>query len=345
MNYRDYLNQLRAPHPVYLFYGTEKFLINFLIEETKKKFVNPGFESMNYIYMDGQKVNFSDIENANETLPFMAEKKVVIVEDYSVLMKKSREDDEAEERMTEYIKNPNTSSILIFLLNTDKIDGRRKIFKALKKHAQVIELNKLTGNEPSGWIEKHLREKGKKISRSGVEKIIEYTGYFDNEGDTDLLSLKNEIKKLADYTGDRDTVTSEDIEAVITKSLQSSIFNLVDAIADKNLSKSVRNLENMLESGGVVPVILHMIARQFRMIYSVKLYINRGYTQGAVRDKMNIRYDFIMNKLVKQSRNFSVESLEKAIKDCADLDLEMKTGKIEERLGLEKLIIKIENYR
>ncbi|MDO5707383.1 MAG: DNA polymerase III subunit delta [Andreesenia angusta] len=343
MNYRDYLKQLKSPHPVYLFFGKEKFLINFLIEETKKKFISKEYESLNYIYIDGNNANLEDVLNANETLPFMADKKIVIVEDFNIINRKQKENND-EQKLIEYIKNPNNQSILIFIQNIEKLDGRRKLIKDFKKNAQIIELNKLNDREIIRWIEKYLGESGKEINSGNIELIIEYTGYFDSDNDMSLLSLENELIKLINYLEDRKVVERIDIEKTITKSLQSNIFNLVDSLGERNIKSAIENLENMLKTGGVVPIILHMISRQFRLIYMTKIYKNEGYSQTMIKNKMNIRYDFIMNKLINQSKNFRLESLKKIIEDCAKFDFELKTGRIDENLGLEKLIVSIEKY-
>ncbi len=124
MSYRDYIKDLKNDNlsPVYLFYGTEKYLIDFLIDETKKKYIDEIYESLNYIYIDDEKADFSKIENANETLPFMAEKKLVVVNDWQLLIKKKGIDDSEEESFTEYLKRANPSSILIFIVNGEKVD-------------------------------------------------------------------------------------------------------------------------------------------------------------------------------------------------------------------------------
>lgn len=342
MNYREYIKDLENPKKVYLFYGLEKFLIEFLVKETKKKFVREGFETMDYSYIDGEKTDLNTIINANETLPIMSEKKVVIVEDFTLLTKKNKVNEIEEDRLIEYIKDSNSLSILIFIINEEKIDGRRRVFKEFKNYANIIELNRLSESELVLWIKKQVKNSNRTIKETTIRKIIENTGYFEKDSETDLLYLQNEIKKLIDYTDINEEITEKNIEEVVTKSLQSNIFHLIDNIAEKNLTKSIHYLENMLASDEAVIYILNMLFYRFKMIYLTKLYMNKGYTQDIIMNKIGVRHSFLMKKFVHSSKKFSVKNLEDIIIKCSDLDLDIKLGKIEEILGIEKLIVEIQ---
>lgn len=345
MSYRDFIKDLKNENlsPVYLFYGTEKYLVDYLIDEIKKKYIEEVYESLNYIYIDDEKAEFSKIENANETLPFMAEKKLVVVNNWQLLIKKKGTDDTEEESFIEYLKRSNPSSILIFIVNGEKIDKRRKVIKSITKYGKIIEVNRLSDVEMTSWINKKFKEHKKNIKGSDIHKIIEYTGYFDKESDTDIISVENEIIKLVDFVGDRDSVSSEDIDKVVTRSIQSNIFVLVDSIAQKDMKKSIDSLRNLIGSQVAVQMILHMIGRQLRMILNAKLYLDKGYSQRMIKDKMGIRYDFIINKLISQSRNFTLDEIKKAIILASKLDIDLKHSRIDEELGIEKLIVEIIN--
>lgn len=344
MSYKEYLKDLKLGNlkPVYLFYGTEKYLIEYLLKETKKKYIDELYESLNYINIDGEKLRFSSIENANETLPFMSEKKLVVINDWESLVKKQRESSESdEEKFVEYLESPNPQSILIFILNGDKIDKRRKIIKSFSKYGRIIEVNRLSDTEITNWISKQIKSKEKKINNSDINKIIEYTGYFDKESDSDLFGIENEIIKIVDFVGDRENITTDDIEKIVTKSVQSSIFELVDLIAQRNMRDSINNLRNLVESGVAIQMIVYMINRQLRLIFSAKVYLDKGYSQRLIKEKMGIRYDFIVGKLILQSKNFTIDEIKLAIIKSSDLDLNIKLGKIDEEIGLEKLVVEI----
>lgn len=345
MNYREYIKDLENGElkPVYVFYGTERYLIDFLIKKTKKKYVDKSFEALNYAYLDGEKVKFSEIENANETLPFMAEKKVVVVDNCDFLSKKGKDEaSEGEEaRFLEYVKSSNRMSVLVLTVDSEKLDNRRKLVKELKKYGGLVELNKLTDKELSSWINGRFKKAGKQIKGNVLEKFIEFTGYFEKDSGTDLISLENEISKLIDYLGTETAVSFEAVDRVTTKSIQSNIFRLVDLLGQKRLKESMDSLVKLLQAQIAPQMILHMISRQFRLIYMAHLYLEKGYSQSVIKEKIGIKHDFIINKLIAQSRNFDTESLEAVLKKCAALDEDLKLTRIEERLGLEKLLVEI----
>ncbi len=118
---------------------------------------------------------------------------------------------------------------------------------------------------------------------------------------------------------------------------------LVDSIAQKDMKKSVDSLRRLIESQVAVQMILYMISRQLRLILSAKLYLDKGYSQRMIKDKMGIRYDFIISKLITQSRNFSLESIKTAIILASKLDVDLKHSRVDEELGIEKLIVEIIN--
>lgn len=345
MNYREFLNIMEGDRlkPLCILYGREKYLINHVLKKIKDKYVDPNFESLNYTYIDGKDVEFDDIVNANETLPFMAERKLVVVEDYTLFQKKKEGavGKDLEEEILRYLATIGESSILVFIVNTESLDKRRKLIKEIGKIGQMVELNRFTEAELTKWIGHKFRRREKRIDHSQIVEFIQLTGYHDKESDIGLENLEHEIDKLCSYLGSRDRVETSDIDAVVTRSIQSNIFLLVDTLGQKQLNRSIEMLNELLNSGVPAQKILYMIIRQLRLLLVTSSCIERGYSQNSIKEKTGIRFDFIIKKLMSQSRNTSEKQVVKWLDYCLDLDRNLKQSLEDERFGIEKLFVKI----
>ena len=157
-----------------------------------------------------------------------------------------------------------------------------------------------------------------------------------------MTEILNEINKLAMYIGNRDEVTSEDIEIACTKSIRSRIFDLTDAISEKNCDKALSMLRDMIMLKEPLPLILYMIARQFKNILEYKMITAQGYNMNETASKMGL-IPFVASKLAKQAGRFSVATLQKALIESLEYDIAIKTGRINDRVATELLIIKYAN--
>lgn len=341
MDYREFLSEIERNQikPVYLVYGREKYLVNSALRKLKGKYIDESFESLNYIYMNGAETGFEDIKNANETLPFMAEKKMVVVEDWKVLAKKKEGDSSEEESFIEYIKTLGSSSILLLVVNAEKVDSRRKIVKEIGKAGGVVELNRLKEGELTSFIQNKCIKAVKNISRSCINEFIQYTGYLDKESETTLNDIEHEIEKLVSYVGERDRIESEDINKVVTKSVQSNIFKLVELLGESRVDKSLDTLDDIISLGIPTQKIIYMVIRQLRLLLLTSEYMGRGYSQKTLKDVTGIKFDFVINRLIAQTKAFGPGKIVSALELALELDRNIKTSAVDERLGIERLLL------
>ncbi|MDP4114324.1 MAG: DNA polymerase III subunit delta, partial [Bacillota bacterium] len=149
-----------------------------------------------------------------------------------------------------------------------------------------------------------------------------------------------EISKLCAYAGDREKITAADIRKVCTKSVKSRVFDLTDAIAAKQCGRALSLLNDMAALKEPMPKVMYMIARQFRQLLQVKLLSSEGASQSEITTKVGLS-PFIAGKIMKQARSFTVEKLEAAISTGLELDIAIKTGKIEDRAAVELMIMNL----
>lgn len=344
MTYKQVLSDIRNNElkDVYLFFGDEIFLIDFCVNKIKEKYIPSSLETLNYIKIDGKESDISNIVNASETLPFMIDKKIVTVNDPPYF--KSQVKTEDVEELINYIKNPSRTTSLIFIIKTESIDKRKKIIKKIKEKNGLIEFSKIKGKELNKWIEKQFKNEKKTIKESEINNFIDVTGYLDQNSDKNLYDIKNEIIKVSNYLGDRDNVEMKDIENVLIKSLNNNIFALVDSIGEMNYNKAISIFNKMSLNNEPHQLIIHMIIRQFRLLFMSKLLKEKGYSIGNIAKKMKIR-DFVARKLIGQSSNFHIKELKEGLNQCLITDKNIKTGKMDSGIAIEVLIMNFKNNR
>jgi DNA polymerase-3 subunit delta len=322
---------------LYLFYGPEDFLIREAVGRIKEILIPPSAEQMNLTIIDGSDMVAQRIANAVETLPFMSERRLVIVNNAAFASAGKKGFTQADIEMLEncFRSIPDYSCLVI----TAKIspDMRTKLMKTLKSVGAVVEFGTLKPALFEKWVAKRFKAAGKAISPAVLNRFLVLTGYLERDSGKTLDGVANEIEKVVKYCEGRDEVRQEDIEALAPESLSMNIFALVDSIGGRNIPKAIELLEDM-KRGGEPPVrVLFMVARQFRLLLQASLYKDMGYSGGAVASKLQVP-PFVAGSLMRQAGNFSREDLKKALRECAEADARVKGGRMEPWLALEVLI-------
>ncbi len=342
MDYKDILRDIKNNElkKVYLLYGNEMYLKDYILSDIKKKYIDKAFESLNMIYIDGKETFTDSIINACETLPFMSNKKIVVVEDFPLFISKKETNNADEEELCSYLGKLSTSTCLIFILNEEKIDNRRKVIKIIKQNGEIVQLTKLKDTDLIKWIQSIFLKNDKKISNFDIQYFLHQVGYYDPNTNRTLYDLENEINKICSYLGDRKTVEKQDIEKGVIKSLQNNVFALVDALGQKKSDEALYIFNDMILDNEPVQLIFHMIVRQLRMLMLTKLYEEKGYSQGDIAQKINVPA-FVVKKLISQTRNFTSDNLYSVLEKALDVDRAIKTGKIEWKLAVEMFIAEL----
>ncbi len=338
MGYKKILNDIRKNDlkSVYLCYGKENYLKDWLISKLKNKYIDKSLETLNFIKIDGKESDVDKIINACETLPFMSEKKIVLVENLTFLSSKG-EATETEKRFSKYVLSLSNDTCLFIYMNKEKVDKRKSIVKNIKKCGSVVELKKLRNEDLIKWIAEVFRKSGKNISRNEISHFIDITGYLDKNSNRTLYDLENEVNKVVSYIGQRKKVSRVDIDKVLIKSFENNIFKLVDGIGHRNPNVSLTIFNDMLSSNEPIQLIMYMIIRQFRLLLVAKNLEQKGYDLGSISKKLQIPR-FVAEKLIKQSRNFTITQLKDGFQRCLETDNLVKKGRMDNRLAVEVLI-------
>lgn len=319
---------------LYLFYGPEDYLKKYYLESIENSILQGDLKSLNRVLLEGKTENSTIIDNC-ETLPVFSDRKLVIVKNSGIFKAKGKGGQESKKKnvkdeFLEYLNEIPPHTCLIFF--EEEIDKRLKPVEFVKKNGLVVEFAFQKPSELVKWVIKVFKSNNKEIDMVTASHLVENC----EQGMTEIL---NEINKLVLYSKNKVKISGEDIEKVCTKSVKSRIFDLTDAISEKDTGKALNLLEDMVILREPIPKILFMIARQFRQILKIKLLCDSGLRFEEAASKMGIT-TFMAGKIKKQASGFDSKTLKLALEECLDMDLAIKTGKINDRIAAELLISK-----
>ncbi len=316
---------------LYLFYGEEGYVKEQALLQLSQALIAPGFKNLNYQVLDGEAASTDDIINACETLPFMSDRRLVVVRDLPALLQGWRSNID-EDRLKNYLPRIPFSTCLVFHC-TEEVNKRKALFTAIGKVGKVIEFELLKPAEIAAWVRSTLKRHGKQMEQSALK-------YYVNIAGNKLEDIYNDLQKLMVYIGDRDVITRADIDEVVTPAVEYTVFQLVEAIGMKKTDQALVLLHQLLGEGQNILALLALIARQVRIMFQCKGLAQKGLSEREIAQKLGL-HPYAVKKGLQQSRYFSVEQLKMALAECLKVDYGIKSGKIQQRLGIEMLIIEM----
>jgi len=336
MDYMELFRQINEGKldNLYLFHGPEEFTKEEALNQILTQWIPQQYRDLNYQVIDGMETTADAIIAASETLPFLSDKRIVVVKEYPGLTGQKAEN---EDKLKKYLGRVPGSTCLVFYVRGDA-DKKRSLYKAIAKHGNVVEFERLNHPDLVKWARKRFRINDIKISNEDLEYFILQVG-------NNLEDIKNEIEKLASYVGKSDIITKKEIDRLITPSPEYTVFEFIDAVSVRKKADALVKMETLLEQEQSVFGIIALIARQLKIMLLCKCYDEMGYNLTQIQNKLKAEphkfHPYSVKKGMQQSRSFSKEQLLKGLNQCLELDYGIKSGRIKERLGLELLVIKM----
>jgi DNA polymerase-3 subunit delta len=307
--------------PVYLLYGDEAYLV----ERARGQIVDallPQLRELNYTSYEADQAPPSEVINACNTLPCMAQRRIVLVKGAHQYAKNDLRS------FRPYVQSPCPTTSLVFIAE----EMTAEFLKDVKDGA--FHLERPLQREIISWIRTIARELGKEIT-------AEAAGYFEEAVGRDLQGIYHELSKATLYVGDRKRIELQDVERVVSDVRVTTIFDLTKAIGERDLKRALRALERIWESGEPPLKILGMISRQFRHLLMTKEVLVQGGGTEEVKKQLGISNPYYLRELAAQAKGFSQASLQRALKSLWQADLKLKRSSLSRRLLLEGLIIKL----
>ena len=279
---------------------------------------------MNTHFFQGRSIEVTQIIDLAETLPFFADRRVIFISDSGMFKSGG-------EKMAEYLENPSETTFFIFTEN--EVDKRSKLYKTVQKTGYAAEFAVQDENTLKRWVAGMLAREEKKITENTVQLFLSKTG-------TDMENIQMELEKLVCYCLDREVVTSEDVEAVCTTRVSNHIFDMINAVALGQPRQALNLYYDLLALKEPPMRILFLIARQCNMLLQVKELKNRGFDNRTIGSKIGIA-PFIAGKYLTQASRFKTSVLRRAVKQCVEAEAAVKTGRMDDRMSVEILILSV----
>ena len=320
----------------YIFCGLDEELIKEGISLVVNNTVDKSLLDLNYIRLDGLTTTFDDIMNACETMPFMGDKKVVVV--YRASFLKDKTDSAGTKTYNEilkYLKDlpPYTVLIMYYLFN-DKRDTPKKStkVKALDKVSKVVYFDKLKKDRYYKKVEEVFKEKGKEIEKIELR-------YFAEKVQNNFDIIRREADKLIAYTGDR-VIGKNDIDRLIANSSEDDIFDLIDFISQKKVEKALDLLYELLSKSDQHMLIISNIENNFKRLYEIKILVQSGARVNDISSKFKLP-TFVCEKLMNQCSKFSLKQLQRLMEICLETENKIKTTGVDKNMEMELMIFNI----
>ena len=295
---------------IYLLYGEEAYLKKQYRDKLRNALISPD-DTMNYAYYEGKGVNVKEVIDLAETLPFFAERRLIVLENTGFFKNASPE-------LADYVKEMPESTAMIFV--EEEVDKRGKLYKAVQSKGRAVELGRQDESSLVRWIGANIKKEGKKVTEQTVR-------YFLSKVGTDMENIQKELEKLFCYTLDKEIITTEDVEEICTTQITNQIFAMVDSVANKQQRKALDYYYDLIALKEPPMRILFLLVRQFKLLLEVKELDKRGYAKKDIATMVGIM-PFVVGKYQEQAKTFRRSMLREIIEYGVDLEESVKTGRL-----------------
>ena len=311
---------------VFILYGTVDYLIN----KTIDKIVNDNkIDEFNINKYDLTNNLLTEIINDASSMSLFGDKKIIIVNNAYIFTSSTKKYTEQDLNALEnYLNNINTNTFLIFVVNEEKLDERKKITKLVDKIGKIIECN----NVDNITMIKELLD-DYQMSDQNVKYLLERVG-------NNSTLLNTEIEKIKIYKDTDKNITKEDIDLLTSKSLEVNNFKLINAIINGDKLNALNLYHERIKLNEEPIAIIVTLANQIRIMYQVKQLYLDGHTENSIASILKI-HPYRVKLANQNSKQYDADKLLTYLKKLADLDINIKTGRIDKTLGLELLIISL----
>ena len=308
---------------VYLFTGTEQVIkknkMDRILENLKP-------EETDIIKYDLDTISIQEVIADCMTIPFLKKNKVIIIKNPRFLQSQKTHIKHDIKVLIKYLQNPSDTTILIVDAVGINIDKNSELFKNFQKYSYIIDIKELDIIECKAWVKRSFAKENVVIGDEALNLLLDYLH-------GDLLRMEQEVDKLASYKKN-DRVTEADIKLLVSKNYDADIYNLIKAIIQKDRQLINEIYHNLLVTISDVSSIMGLVSKSFMELYTTLKLLQAGYSQNDIANIFGIKPGRAYY-LMKDAKQFKLETLENYVTEICELDYKIKNGLIDKNLGLE----------
>jgi len=327
---------------LYILSGQDDFSLNQSLEEIKRNLGDQTVLATNTATLDGQKVTLDQLRADCETVPFLSEKRLVIIKGLLERFE-PRGDSRRQRKSTRVTKQPDEyksfsaciagipeSTILVLI--EGKIANNNSLFREFADKATVKLFPLLRDAQLRQWIQRRLSEEGGSISLQAADLLTKLVG-------SNLWVMSSEINKLVSFTSGR-RIETEDVKAITSYAQEGNVFAMVDAIVEFKAELAQQLLERLLQEGAAPAQLLFMLSRQLHRIVRAMELSKQRKPRAEIQSRLGLA-DFAVSKTLEQARRYSLPRLKEVYRQLLEADLSIKTGRYEGELALNILVAEL----
>lgn len=336
----------------FLFHGLDEFAMTERVEALKAGLGDPSLASLNINQLDGRNASISEVQALCGAMPFLTDRRLVIVDGWLTrLLARSEETEgedeaggpprkgegarEAQAALVAYLSElPETTQLV--LVERRELPERNAVVRAATAlgHAEVRRFDLPKGDDLLKWIRARAKAEGGEFSREGAQALA--------EAEHDPRALGHEIVKLLTYVAFQRPVEAADVGQLTAAPTDAHIFEFVDAIGLRRGKQALAELHRLLDKEEPL-YVLGMIVRQFRLILLAKELLEARHSEAEVAARLGM-HPFPAGKVCAQSRNFTMPGLEAIYQRLLGCDVDIKTGRVEPATALDVLVTELAGY-
>ncbi len=339
------------PPRFYLLHGPDEFASAEFVGALKEKMGDPSLASLNTTLFDGRTVTLAELHGACDAMPFLAPRRLVVVEGWLTKLLAKGEDDEGESdsrpsavedprsgargiketlaALMDYLPALPETTALVFV-EKRALPERHALLRAAANgdwgFVKFFDLPR--GDALANWIRARAKREGGEFTREAAFALA--------ESEPDPRALDHEIAKLLTYVDFARPVEVADVEALTPAGGEARIFDLVDAIGQRRGPQAMRELHKLLEKEEPL-YVLGMIVRQFRLILLAKELLEARRTEAEIAQALNQK-PYPTGKICAQARNYALADLEHIYRRLLGYDADIKTGQVDSAAALDTLV-------
>lgn len=333
---QDVLSELKKGHysPIYFLQGEEPYYIDKISDYIEEHAIEESQKGFNQMVIYGKDTDMDQVMLNAKRFPMMSDRQLVLVKEAQDIKDLGRE--QGAKMLEAYVKNPLSSTILVFCYRNKTLDGRKAVSKAIDKHAVLVTAKKIYDNQVPAWITDYVKEKGNSIDQKAVMMLVESVG-------ANLSKLSNEINKVCINFDESTEINATHIDKYIGISKDYNVFELQKALANKNILKANKIISYFASDPKGNPIIpmLVLLFQYFTKVLQV--HATKDKSDNAVAQLIGVHRFFVKDYMIA-ARNYKPGKILYIIKSIKEADLQTKgvnASSIPEHQIMRELVFKI----
>ena len=306
-------------NPIYLLVGTEHYFFDETIRRLKDALLQEG--EIDVLFFDLDEVPVQHVIEEADTIPFFTDRKLIIAKNASFLKatEKGKEKIDHDIKAFEsWVQHPSETAITVFIAPYEKLDERKKVTKLIKDKALLLVAKPLEGNDLVVWVKSIVALEQKTMTNDAIARLIETVGQ-------DLVQLKSEIHKMATYVGEEPEITKDDVELLMTRTLEQDAFQLLNAYLRGDTTTALSVYHDLLRQKEEPIMLTALLASQIRLMSNVRYLQKKGYHAQAIAKQLKVN-PYRVKLIVESRQQIKEERLLETLHRLAGADYKLKTS-------------------